>query len=137
MTRIRVTSGALSALREGLDVRIARSVGQGAQPLSSAYSVEAGAILHDQADRLWRSVRAAFEGLAPGGPLHRALTELVDGWLDVPLDWSLRVTLNADAASAARLGAAGPGTRLGVDTWLGRPVDAHVTTELPPYASQG
>lgn len=81
--------------------------------------------------------REAFEGLAPGGPLHRALTELVDSWLDVPLDWTLRVTLKAEAASAARLGAGGPGRRLGVDTWLGRPTGALVTTELPPFVSLG
>jgi type VI secretion system protein ImpH len=81
--------------------------------------------------------REAFEGLAPGGPEHRALTELVEGWLDVPLDWTLRITLASEAASVARLGEAGPGRRLGVDTWLGRPSSASVTTELPPFVSPG
>lgn len=81
--------------------------------------------------------RADFEALSPGSPLHRTITELVDGWTSTRLSWRLRVTLRGDAASPARLGAEGAGRRLGVDTWLGRPGDRIQTTELEPHRPEG
>lgn len=81
--------------------------------------------------------RADFEALTPGGALHRALTEVIDGWTNTPLAWRLRVTLRGDAASPARLGGEGAGRRLGVDTWLGKPGDRLQTTELDPYRPEG
>lgn len=81
--------------------------------------------------------RADFEALVPGSPLHREISELVEAWMATPLDWSLRVTLQANAASPARLGASGPGTRLGVDAWLGKAGNHILSTELKPFVANG
>lgn len=62
--------------------------------------------------------RETFDACSPGGALHGKIAATVDAWRDTPLTWSLVVWLAAEAVPTARLGST---SRLGVDTWLGRP----------------
>lgn len=70
---------------------------------------------------------ARFQAFLPEGPLFRQLQEGIRYFVDQPLDWSLRITIDASEIRAACIGEAEAG-KLGWNTWL--------ATEAPPLENE-
>ncbi len=66
---------------------------------------------------------ARFQAFLPDEPLFQELREGIGFYLDQPLDWSLRISMDPSEMRPARIGEVGA-ARLGWNTWL--------STEAPP-----